>query len=178
MTEPATGEGIGNAIDGGLAVAEVAHTALRGARGDDWHEGVDLGSELAHRFLRLGQDVDVIRRISARRAASPHKRSTTRRHPAREQPFLTALVQGATEPYQLPTVRDTPVYRAIGRNDGEIAAALDALNDRCLGVVSTPLPFAPEALHVRLLRNLGPVTGALVVLTARFGGRAADSVVV
>jgi geranylgeranyl reductase family protein len=176
MTEPITGEGIGHALHGGLVVAETTHAVLSSSRGSDWHKDLDLGSELAHRFLRLGQDVDVLRRIAAPRAATAGDHPRMRRTKARDKPFLSATARAVTQPYEQPTLDETPIYSLVAQHDRKSTAALDALNERVLEEIRTPLPFVPETLYLRLRAGTGPVPGALVLLTARTGGRNLDSI--
>jgi geranylgeranyl reductase family protein len=174
MTEPLTGEGIAHAVQGGMVAADAAHAALGMGRGSDWHEDLDLGSQLVRRFLRLGQDFDVLRRAAARRLATPSVHPRLRRIEVRDKPFLAAMAQTVSEPYESPTLERTPVYSLVAQFDGESAAALEEMNESILKEVATPLPLVPEALHLRLRADAGPAAAALTLLTARAGGRSVD----
>ncbi len=177
-TEPITGEGIGNALHGGAIVAEVAHAALAGAHGPQWHQGVSLGRELDRRFLRIGQDVDVFKRALARRLTTRRDRPVMRRTDPRAEPFFSATAHAIAKPFELPAIDRTAVYSLLEATDPACAAALDALNERALDELLTSFPFTPEALHSRLRAEPGPVAASLALLAARIGGGTTNSTAV
>jgi menaquinone-9 beta-reductase len=177
-TEPVTGEGIGNALHSGAIVAEVAHAALIGAHGPNWHEGLSLGRELDRRFLRIGQDIDVLKRALARRLMTRRDRPAMRRTNPRTEPFFSATAHVIAEPFELPALNRTAVYSLLRAIDPPCAFALVALNEKALDELLTSFPFTPEALHLRLRAEPGPLAASLTLLAARIGGAKPDSTAV
>jgi menaquinone-9 beta-reductase len=167
MTDPLTGEGIGNALHGGGLVAQAAHVALTGKRGPDWHRGLDLGLVLDRRMLRLGQDVDLLRRLGAGRLARRESRLVSKQTKIRREPFLGAAARAAASSYTEPDLNDTPVARFASERDPKVGGAINALNDKALDELSSPLPFLSTIVYSRLQSDLGPALATITFLTSR-----------
>ncbi|HWO48082.1 MAG TPA: geranylgeranyl reductase family protein [Solirubrobacterales bacterium] len=178
MTDPITGEGIGHALYGGGLVADVAHAALTGRRGADWHSGLDLGREIDRRMLRLGQDMDVLRRVAVRRLNRPDKRLVAGRDKVGGKPFLKAAAHATASFYEVPTLEGTSISIFAAEQDAEVSEAVAALNERALDEFLTRFPFVPQTLHRELRSDAGPAAGTLVLLASRSTGKELDSTAV
>jgi geranylgeranyl reductase family protein len=176
-TDPLTGEGIAYALHGGALVAGVAHDALSGRHGLDWHLDLRLGRQLAHRFLRLGQDIAMVSRLGVREL---NRRGPVQRQASSKvyEPFLRSAKSLIVEPDQNPTFESTHVAAFLATREPELAAALPCVSSAMLDALQTNFPFSMEMLHRQARSSAGPAPAATVLLAAHACGREPDREVV
>jgi flavin-dependent dehydrogenase len=158
--DPYTGEGIGNALKAGDAVAAALSDRIRRAG-----PRVANGVVLARRFPRLVQNAGVTVRLSTRAFDAAGELPEA---PSAELPpsFRRALLMTDFDP----GVRGTPAWEVLARSDPEACAALDRVAPGCLDAFRTSFPFASEMLQRELKARTGPTVAALALLAARAGG--------
>lgn len=160
-TDPYTGEGIGNALESGRAVALALSER---ARRDGGRSPLPNGVLLARRFPRLVQDPSPIVRIGSRVSHDVEDLAST--GPGGFPPaFRRALLTTDIEP----EVAATPVWRLVDGTDPDAARVLAGLLPRWLDAFRTTFPFTTEMLQRELQGRSGPAAAALALLVARAG---------
>jgi geranylgeranyl reductase family protein len=157
-TDPYTGEGIGNALQSGRAVA----LALDARSREGASAPVPGGVVIARRFPRLVQDPSSIARVGSRLSDDAEDLTTTA--PGSFPPaFRRALVTTDVEP----ELRGTPAWRLLDRAEPETAETLATLLPRWMDAFLTTFPFTSEMLERELQSRSGPTVAALALLAAR-----------
>lgn len=159
--DPLTGEGISFAMRSGRIAAQAADRLLRTG------EAPDLGRALGRAFPRLGQDLSLFSRVAA--GAGDGFKLMDREH----QPFVLAVRRVTGGAPDEPGVDSTEV-RALLAEDGELAGALDLVNESLLDALRTSFPFGLEVLHRETRAHGGPVAAACALLVARARGGELD----
>lgn len=173
-TDPFSGEGIANALHGGGLVAEHAHKALTSGFGSEWHRNIDVGRELRRRFLRLGQDIEMLNRVGERALSKRSRsRSATRLRPpsTRREPFLASTMRLIQADVDEPKISECDAVESVTAYLPQLADVLAVMNDRTIDEIDTRFPFATESIHREFRARGGPSAAALTLVAAGAEGR-------
>ena len=168
MTDPLTGEGIAYALHGGELVARGLHRRIAEsspARRQRQAPEVPLGTQLARRFPRLGQDIGLPSRMAARTLNDGSNGATRNRPSIEGERYLEAVKRLVGSPDEEPVISDTVAWAACAEHSDAATAVLEQVNAALLDELRTEFPFATELLHREVRSRGGPVITAGMVLS-------------
>ena len=163
-TDPLTGEGIGNAMEGAETVAHLVDRALRRRKRPS-----GTGTCLARRFPRISQDVSTIGRAYLR--SSLHEDTSLDGTAKAAQswdgaPVVELVRELITCEESDPSMRGDALWKLLADRERACAPALEDVSGRVLDALGTDFPMALEILHRRFRSSGGPVMAAMALASS------------